>query len=789
MTTVKGLTERLMDIPGVAQQELHPLSANSDTSYAALTIQDEKHAFDDVRGPSFLDATPKSTTIHSSPSHSSRNNKLHFREGGEKGWQYAMPEDIFINIFGYLSLKDLAHAGSINHSWNSVSQEPSLWETLDLSSIFYRVDDRLLKAQLNSHRFRSLKTLSLEGCSAITSESIRVIQEQCKNLKTLLLTDCTGIDPYLLLDLVHHIPLDRLEIYHVTQDYALAGRLRAIRPTINLGFFWLQYCAVTGLRVSEEGEQAVCRFDGAMHAERACWGRVKGRLIYSNQFYHRGGNYPAEVSFSCDAHRTMDERDDELFLCEVCECLFRRSSMWPELICCTCFDNENLYDRKHWIPLTQRSLHNFDFSDVVTKTLRLADRKNLPSTLRNVGNVACELDYRRPAIEQNPDDADGEEKKQSTLVPISVFLDSNRWRVTDQVAALTELLRRAAQERDTRALLVYDEDDNVEVLADKGLIIKGRDGEELMRLTLQAWAQANRIVYPFVLVIAIVAYFVSLFTRHSVTPYETESYTKYLYDVQPPQFPAQIILVGGAIVLVLAVLLICLCRRFRDQCECIFKVFLKLDIGILLSVGGGYFGFFLFEDFGIPCDLVTFALFTWNFGLTGLFALYFKVLPTVHRFYLLVLNAIMAVMMVLTLQPWMIYTFLTIMAGLDMVSEWRPNIHLLAPFLLGSNFELIYETPRILYQVGGLRLRAGCFIWYGLLVGLVVLNVPSFLATFLCVMAALVGVVFVLPFYGKSYRPLPVACILVLVFGIFQTAFITPLASSLNFLRTSPALS
>eukprot|EP00808_Paulinella_micropora_P024122 g6237.t1 len=792
----------MKESPGLKQK----LMTSADPSYSALTIQDGKLGLEDevVHSPS----DGYQTTIHEEKKMrqsfgTPRARQLLFRDGGEKGWQHAMPEDIFINIFNYLSLKDLAHAGSINRAWYSVSQEPSLWETLDLSSIFYRVDDRLLKMQLTSRRFRALKYLSLEGCTAITSESIRTIQQLCPNLRSLLLTECTGIDPYLLLDLVHHIPLERLELYRVTNDYVLAPRLRAIRPGLNLGFLWLQYCAATGMRVGEDGEPAVCRHEGAVNAERAgCWGRIKGRIIYSNQFYHRGGNYPAEVSFSCDAHRTMDERDEELFLCEVCECLFRRSSMWPELICCTCFDQESLFDRKNWIPLNQRSIQRFGFSDVVTKTLRLADRKNLPSTLQSIGSVACELDYRRPenaraaapaGIEAGDDDDNAvPDEKQSLLVPISVFLQSNRWRVTDQVASLTELLRTAARNKDTRALLVYDDDDNVEVLADKGLILKGRDGEELVRLTLQAWAQALRIVYPFAGVMALVAYFVGLFTRlqlnQTSTPTDVD-YTYYLYDAQPQQLPMEFILLACAVGLVVVVVLICLIRRFRHQCEMLFKAFLKFDIGVLLSVGGGYFGLFVLADFGIPCDLVSLILFTWNFGMTGLFSMYFKVLPTVHRFYLLILNAIMAIMMVIVLEPWMIYTFLTIIAGLDVLSESRPNIHVLAPFLLGSNFELLYETPRILYQVGGLRLRAGCFIWDGLLIGVVAFTVTSLTVTFLSVMAALCGVVFVLPFYGKSYRPLPVACLLVFIFGIFQAAFIAPLAASLNFLRATPPLS
>lgn len=143
------------------------------------------------------------------------------------------------------------------------------------------------------------------------------------------------------------------------------GQLREIRPNLNLGFFWLQYCALRGVRVKDETKAAECRHEGALNTERGCWGPVRGRLIFSNQFYARGGNFPAEVSFSCQAHKNQDFHDPDLYRCEVCECLFRRSSMWSNLICCTCFDQELLFDKNNWVSLNARSIQQFDFSDVV----------------------------------------------------------------------------------------------------------------------------------------------------------------------------------------------------------------------------------------------------------------------------------------------------------------------------------------------------------------------------------------------------------------------------------------
>lgn len=144
----------------------------------------------------------------------------------------------------------------------------------------------------------------------------------------------------------------------------------------------------------------------------------------------------------------------------------------------------------------------------------------------------------------------------------------------------------------------------------------------------------------------------------------------------------------------------------------------------------------------------------------------------------------------------MLYTLMTILVLLDVISEWRTECNIMTPFLLGTQFELLYETPRILYQIGNLRLRAGCHIWYGVLVGLAArpdsskpaASVGALAAVVLSALASLVGVVFVLPFFSKAYRPFPIACGFCLLFMLFQTNFFDPLTRSLNFLQTKPPL-
>lgn len=106
---------------------------------------------------------------------------------------------------------------------------------------------------------------------------------------------------------------------------------------------------------------------------------------------------------------------------------------------------------------------------------------------------------------------------------------------------------------------------------------------------------------------------------------------------------------------------------------------------------------------------------------------------------------------------------LFIVVAMDVVSELRPNMNLLVPFIMPTTFEMIYSTPRLIYQVGGMRLRGLDFLWYGLMVGQVGFYLESFVWLFIGVIASVVLTVFVVPYMGKSriglerLRPLPVA--------------------------------
>ena len=283
-------------------------------------------------------------------------------------WRYAVPEDVFVHSFSFLTPSELANVSTVNRSWSHAAYEPSLWTHMDLSALYARVDDAFIVHLLGSRRFVQLQFLSLEGCSAITNKSVKALLYFCPNLRELRLTDCAHItNPWLFPELVKAMPyLRRLELLGTTKEYAIVVPMLAVRPKIDLGLFWLEYCAENGIKTDGTG-LADCRYEeggliaadapaGARAAagaaggaaQRGCWGRIRGRIVYSSNFYHRGGNYPHEVLYACENHAQADFADPNYHRCHVCENIFAspyKHSMWTELICKVCFDKENLHNK------------------------------------------------------------------------------------------------------------------------------------------------------------------------------------------------------------------------------------------------------------------------------------------------------------------------------------------------------------------------------------------------------------------------------------------------------------
>eukprot|EP01084_Bolivina_argentea_P302814 522733_1 len=250
---------------------------------------------------------------------------------------------------------------------------------------------------------------------------------------------------------------------------------------------------------------SLCRYRGQFQG--GCWGRVIGRIVYSNCDYEQHGNYPCEVLFSCEAHSNEDFTDDALDKCQSCERLFRNKSMLRvnNLICKTCYDSKKLQEKCIWVNLNKKGFKSFNFSHVVQYTLNVADRRNLPKTLKSYGKIRAELTYEMK--EDDEEEEEEEEEKEAaeiySRVSVNTFWENNQVRISGMMDKFGETLRRAQSRKATRAILVYadeieeeEETKYIEILADPGVLFDGLDGVDYIFLTVSAWTQFYSILCP-----------------------------------------------------------------------------------------------------------------------------------------------------------------------------------------------------------------------------------------------------------------------------------------------------
>ncbi|XP_019600096.2 F-box and leucine-rich repeat protein 13 isoform X1 [Rhinolophus sinicus] len=125
-----------------------------------------------------------------------------------------LPERAVLQIFFYLSLRDVVICSQVCHSWRLMTQISSLWNGIDFSSVKDMITDkyivsalqrwRLNVLRLNFHgcllRLKTLKSVSLcknlqelnvSDCPTLTDESMRYISEGCPGVLYLNLSNTT----------------------------------------------------------------------------------------------------------------------------------------------------------------------------------------------------------------------------------------------------------------------------------------------------------------------------------------------------------------------------------------------------------------------------------------------------------------------------------------------------------------------------------------------------------------------------------------------------------------------
>ncbi|KAM5204503.1 F-box and leucine-rich repeat protein 13 [Hipposideros larvatus] len=98
-----------------------------------------------------------------------------------------LPERAVLQIFFYLSLRDVVICGQVCHSWMLMIQTSSLWNGIDFSSVKDMITDKYIVSTLQRWRLNVLR-LNFHGC-LLRLKTLKSVSF-CKNLQELNVSDC-----------------------------------------------------------------------------------------------------------------------------------------------------------------------------------------------------------------------------------------------------------------------------------------------------------------------------------------------------------------------------------------------------------------------------------------------------------------------------------------------------------------------------------------------------------------------------------------------------------------------
>uniref|UniRef100_A0A8B9XGW9 F-box and leucine rich repeat protein 13 n=1 Tax=Bos mutus grunniens TaxID=30521 RepID=A0A8B9XGW9_BOSMU len=98
-----------------------------------------------------------------------------------------LPKRAILQIFSYLSLRDLVICGQVNRSWLLMTQMGSLWNGIDFSAVKNIITDKYIVSILQRWRLNVLR-LNFRGC-VLRLKTLRSVSF-CKNLQELNVSDC-----------------------------------------------------------------------------------------------------------------------------------------------------------------------------------------------------------------------------------------------------------------------------------------------------------------------------------------------------------------------------------------------------------------------------------------------------------------------------------------------------------------------------------------------------------------------------------------------------------------------
>lgn len=100
-----------------------------------------------------------------------------------------LPDDIWLEVFSFLSLKDLLGVGLVCRTWHRLSRDCSLWHNLDLEPFARSLRSDVITRLINTVFAPSGRHLNLRK-NLVTTQILQNLFESCRGLESLSLNEC-----------------------------------------------------------------------------------------------------------------------------------------------------------------------------------------------------------------------------------------------------------------------------------------------------------------------------------------------------------------------------------------------------------------------------------------------------------------------------------------------------------------------------------------------------------------------------------------------------------------------
>ena len=104
-----------------------------------------------------------------------------------------LPHEIRVNIFGFLSPKEIIRMSAVSKHWHEMCFDGQLWTSLDCQSYYQQItSEALIKIMLKAGAF--VKNLNLRGCVQLRDQWLslgtRMTNQECRNLENFSIEGC-----------------------------------------------------------------------------------------------------------------------------------------------------------------------------------------------------------------------------------------------------------------------------------------------------------------------------------------------------------------------------------------------------------------------------------------------------------------------------------------------------------------------------------------------------------------------------------------------------------------------